>query len=123
VRAGVVYFTPDRGLLELRGKWAIAVRPQRARTERATIDIMIASVAEAWRERTIAVLLTGMGNDGVDGLRRVKELGGRTVAQDEKTSVVWGMPRAAAEAGVADQVLALDDIPRALLGLVAVTGR
>ena len=121
VRSGVVYFAPDCGLLELRGKWAISVRAQRARTERATIDIMIASVAEAWRERSIAVLLTGMGSDGVEGLRRVKELGGRTLAQDEKTSVVWGMPRAAAEAGVADQVLALDDIPRALLRLVAVT--
>ena len=123
VRAGVVYFTPDRGLLELRGKWTVAVRPQRARTERATIDTMIASVAEAWRERTIGVLLTGMGSDGVEGLRRVKELGGRTVAQDEKTSVVWGMPRAAAEAGVADQVLALEEIPQALLRLVAVAAR
>jgi two-component system chemotaxis response regulator CheB len=121
VRAGVVYFAPDRGLLELRGKWLVSVRPQRARTERATIDTMIVSVAEAWRERTIGVLLTGMGSDGVDGLRRVKLHGGRTVAQDEKTSVVWGMPRAAAEAGVADQIVALEDIPQALLRLVAVT--
>jgi len=64
-----------------------------------------------------------MGNDGVDGMRRVKDLGGRTVAQNEKTSVVWGMPRAAVEAGVADQVLALEDIPEALLQLVAVAPR
>ena len=119
VRPGVVYFSPDRGVLELRTKFDIAVRPQRARLERATIDAMITSVAEAWRERAVAVLLTGMGSDGVAGLRRVKELGGRTVAQDEKSSVVWGMPGAAAEAGVADQVLALEEIPQALLRLVA----
>jgi two-component system chemotaxis response regulator CheB len=123
VRGGIVYFTPDRSVLELRGKWEVAVRPQRTRNERATIDTMIASVAGAWRERTIAVLLTGMGADGVEGLRRVKEFGGRTVAQDERTSVVWGMPRAAVEAGVADQVLALDEIPQALLRLVAAPAR
>lgn len=123
VRAGVVYFCPDRGLLGVRGQGTVSVRPQSAQTERAAIDTMIASVAEAWRERTIAVLLTGMGSDGVEGLRRVKQHGGRTVAQDEKTSVVWGMPRAAAEAGVADQMLALEEIPRALLRLVAVPAR
>ncbi len=119
MRAGVAYFTPDRCVLGLRGKQALAVRPQNAKLERTTIDAMITSVAEAWRERTVAVLLTGMGSDGVDGLRRVKALGGRTVVQDEKTSVVWGMPRAAAEAGVADQVLPLEEIPLALLRLVA----
>jgi two-component system chemotaxis response regulator CheB len=122
LRAGVVYFAPDRGLLELRGRSEIAVRPQRLRQERLSIDAMILSAAEAWREKTVAALLTGMGNDGVEGLRRVKALGGRTVAQDEKTSVVWGMPRAAVEAGVADQVLPLEEIPQALLRLVAAGG-
>lgn len=122
VRAGVVYFAPDRGLLELRGKWEIAVRLQRLRQERQSIDSMICSVAEAWREKTIGVLLTGMGNDGLEGLRRVKSLGGRTVVQDEKTSVVFGMPRAAIEAGAADQVLPLDDIAPGLLRLIAPAG-
>jgi len=119
VRAGVVYFAPDRGLLELLDRYSVSVRPQRARAERGTIDTMISSVAETWRERAIGVLLTGMGNDGVEGLRRVKALGGRTVAQDEKTSVVWGMPRAAAEARVTDQILALEEVAPALLRLVA----
>jgi two-component system chemotaxis response regulator CheB len=122
VRAGVVYFTPDKSLLELRGKWELAVRQQRSREERSSIDIMISSVAEAWRERAVGVLLTGMGSDGVEGLRRVKAGGGRTIAQDERTSVVWGMPRAAVEAGVADQVLPLEEIPQALLRLVAPRG-
>ncbi|HWR96829.1 MAG TPA: chemotaxis-specific protein-glutamate methyltransferase CheB [Candidatus Methanoperedens sp.] len=123
VRGGVVYFCPDRGVLQLRGKWEVAVRPQGDASGSATIDAMISSVADAWRERAIGVLLTGMGSDGVDGLRRVKAHGGSTVVQDEKTSVIWGMPRAAAEAGVADQVLALGQIPRALLRLVAPAGR
>jgi two-component system chemotaxis response regulator CheB len=122
VRGGVVYFCPDRGVLQVRGRREIAVTPAPGGAGLATIDAMFASVADNWRGRAIGVLLTGMGSDGVAGLRRLKELGGATVVQDEATSVVWGMPRAAAEAGVADQVVALGQIPRALLRLVAAPG-
>jgi two-component system chemotaxis response regulator CheB len=122
LRAGVAYFAPDRGLLELRGKWDVAIRPQKVRQGRQPIDAMIGSVAEAWREKAVGVVLTGMGNDGTEGLRRVKALGGRTVAQDEKSSVVFGMPRAAIEAGVADQVLPLDEIASGILRLVSPPG-
>ena len=60
-----------------------------------------------------------MGNDGVAGLRRIKENGGTTIVQDEKTSVIFGMPRAAIEEGVADQVLPLDEILPAVMRLLA----
>ena len=98
---------------------ASAARPHGTRDDRHDVRLGRRGLARSH----IAVLLTGMGIDGVEGPRRVEALGGRTVAQDEKTSVVWGMPRAAVEAGVGDEVLALVDIPQALLRLVAATAR
>jgi two-component system chemotaxis response regulator CheB len=68
------------------------------------------SVARGFGNTAVAVMLTGMGEDGVQGLRAVRQAGGRVLAQDEKTSVVYGMPGAAVAAGLADQVLPLDAI-------------
>lgn len=68
------------------------------------------SIAERWRDRVAAVIMTGMGSDGVSGLRRVHELGGHTIAQDEESCVVFGMPNAAIAAGVIKTTLPLDRI-------------
>jgi two-component system chemotaxis response regulator CheB len=76
------------------------------------------SVARAFGAAAVAVILTGMGEDGVVGLRHVRQAGGRIIAQDEKSSVVFGMPAVAIAAGLADEVLALDAIPARLLELV-----
>jgi two-component system, chemotaxis family, protein-glutamate methylesterase/glutaminase len=59
-----------------------------------------------------------MGRDGADGLKAMKDMGGHTIAQDEATSTVFGMPRAAIELGAVSRVLPLDEIPRALAELV-----
>lgn len=77
---------------------------------RPSATFLFESVADAFGEAALAVMLTGMGQDGVAGLRRVKAQGGRVVAQDESTSVVFGMPGAAINAGLVDQVLPLGDI-------------
>jgi two-component system chemotaxis response regulator CheB len=119
VTPGTVYFSPDRGLLELQGRNRIAIRRPSGGEGRMNINAMISSVAEAYRHRAIGVLLTGMGNDGVAGLRRIKENGGTTIVQDEKTSIIFGMPRAAIEEGLADQVLPLDEILPAVMRLIA----
>ncbi len=66
----------------------------------------------------VAIVLTGMGRDGTAGLGAVKRAGGYAVVQDEATSVVWGMPGSAVEAGVADEVLPLDAIADAVAQLV-----
>jgi two-component system chemotaxis response regulator CheB len=63
----------------------------------------------------LSVVLTGMGHDGLRGAERIVQAGGSVVAQDEATSVVWGMPRAVTEAGLADQVLPLNAISQELL--------
>lgn len=68
------------------------------------------SVAESHGASAVAVILTGMGEDGVEGLRAIRKAGGRVVAQDEKTSTIFGMPGVAIAAGLADHVLPLDAI-------------
>jgi len=79
-----------------------------------SVDVMVTSVAEAYEGGTLAVILTGMGADGVAGLRVAKQRGGYVLGQDEASSVVYGMPRAAAAAGLVDRVVALDGVADAL---------
>jgi two-component system chemotaxis response regulator CheB len=72
------------------------------------------SVARAYGAGSVALILTGMGQDGLDGLRELRQAGGRVLAQDEATSIVFGMPGVAIAAGLADAVLPLDAIPNYL---------
>lgn len=83
------------------------------------VDVLFESAAEYYRSRVLGVLLTGMGDDGARGLLRIRELGGRTVAQDEASCVVYGMPQEAVKRGAAEKVLALTDIVPWLLGVLA----
>ena len=77
---------------------------------RPATDVLFRSVAAVYGPRALAVVLTGMGYDGLNGVRHITERGGRAIVQDRATSVVWGMPGAVAEAGLADHILPLDDI-------------
>ena len=77
---------------------------------RPSVDVMFKSVAKHWKGTGCAVLLTGMGKDGAEGLLALRQAGFRTLAQDQKTSVVYGMPRAAAEIHAAQEILPLPDI-------------
>jgi two-component system chemotaxis response regulator CheB len=80
--------------------------------------VLFESVAKAFGNRAVAVILTGMGRDGVDGLLAVRTAGGRTLAESEATAVVYGMPAAAVRAGLADFILPLDEMCTAIAGLV-----
>jgi two-component system response regulator WspF len=77
---------------------------------RPSADVLFESVAENWKGRAVGVVLSGMGRDGAAGLAKLRAAGARTVAQDKATSAVYGMPRAAAEAGAASDVLPLERI-------------
>jgi two-component system, chemotaxis family, protein-glutamate methylesterase/glutaminase len=86
--------------------------------QRPSVDVMFSSVAEAAGDRAVGVLLTGMGSDGAQGLLRMKRAGARTIAQNEESCVVFGMPAEAIRLGAAERVLSLLRIPAAIMSEV-----
>jgi len=87
----------------------------RVHYQRPAVDVLFQSVVEAKLPHTVGVLLTGMGSDGAQGLLKLRESGARTIAQDEASSVVYGMPKAAVELGAAQKVLPLGKVCDAIL--------
>lgn len=87
-----------------------------------SIDALFYSAAATFGQKTIGVILTGMGRDGSRGFKAIKIMGGRTIAQDEKTSLVYGMPKSAITDGVVDSVLSLQQIP-GMIDLMVSNGR
>lgn len=87
---------------------------------RPSVDVLFASVARSFGRHALGVVLTGIGEDGLRGAREIKREGGVVLAQDEATSVVWGMPRVVAEAGLADSTLPLGRIADHLTRRMAV---
>jgi two-component system, chemotaxis family, response regulator WspF len=82
---------------------------------RPSVDVLFKSVAAHWPSMGIAVLLTGMGRDGAEGMKMLHRVGWHTIAQDEATSVVYGMPKAARDLGAASEILPIDRIAKAIL--------
>ncbi len=82
---------------------------------RPAVDVLFRSVASVYGPRALGVILTGMGSDGLRGCEHIREAGGQVIVQDEASSVVWGMPGYVARAGLAQQVLPLDQIPAEIL--------
>lgn len=82
------------------------------------VDISLTSVANTYPGRCMGVILTGMGHDGRDGIRAIKETGGKTIAQDEATCIVYGMPKAVVDDGTADKVVPLENIAGEIVNMV-----
>jgi two-component system, chemotaxis family, protein-glutamate methylesterase/glutaminase len=113
--ARTIYLPPDdRHLGFEHGRLSVSSAPPIGGF-RPSATYLFDTTARAFGAGTLAVVLTGMGQDGVEGLRVVREVGGQVIAQDEASSVVYGMPGAAARAGVVDQVLPLKDIAARIL--------
>jgi two-component system, chemotaxis family, protein-glutamate methylesterase/glutaminase len=111
---GTVYLAPgDHHMIVARGKEGLAVllhQGAEVNSCRPSVDVLFRSVAETCGDATLAVVLTGMGSDGLAGCARVHAARGRVLVQDESTSVVWGMPGLVAQAGLADRVVPLDEM-------------
>lgn len=119
VRPGRALLAPGDKHLLLRGH-ASPFRVQvkdgpRVNRHRPSVDVLFASVARTAGKDAVGVILTGMGHDGADGLRQMREAGSMTIAQNEASCLVFGMPKVAIELGAASMVLDLQDIPRHLL--------
>jgi two-component system chemotaxis response regulator CheB len=116
---GVAWLAPgDWHMAVERSGQAVLIRTHQGPQEnscRPAADVLFRSVVSAYGGRVLAVVLTGMGQDGLRGCELVKEAGGQIVVQDEATSVVWGMPGYVAQAGLADRILPLDQIAREIV--------
>ncbi|WP_300528256.1 chemotaxis response regulator protein-glutamate methylesterase [Maricaulis sp.] len=115
---GTLYIAPGDFHLTVRkdagGFYAVLDQSPPINFCRPAVDPLFQSVAEATNGAALGVVLTGMGHDGRDGARTLRNMGGTVIVQDEKTSVVWGMPGAVAEAGLADEILPLAEIGTAV---------
>ena len=120
-KPGTVYIAQTDKHLELRvigGQMTLRYNDDEAENnQKPAADVLFRTAAESLKEAVVSVVLTGMGSDGGAGTRKIKEMGGITLAQDEATSLIYGMPKAAAETGCLDMALPLEKIPPELVRL------
>jgi two-component system, chemotaxis family, protein-glutamate methylesterase/glutaminase len=122
LESGVVLIAPAGRHMKVRRRAAetrvwLDEEPRSA-LHRPAIDVLMSSVAKLYGRHALGILLTGMGSDGVEGLRAIRAAGGRTLAESEETAVIYGMPKAAVEAGVVDQTVSLTRIADEILAAV-----
>ena len=123
VKAGVVLVAPGGLQLRVKRKTAISIGVSLSSNEEQHVhapsaDVMMQSVAAVYGERGIGVILTGMGHDGLEGIKAMKAAMGRIIAQDEASCVVYGMPKAVVEAGCADKVVPLSHVVGEIMNMV-----
>lgn len=122
IKPGNVYIAPGRGHMRLKRRGIetlISISEDKEEfIYRPSVDALMLSVAECFPGRSLGVILTGMGNDGAKGCKKIKETGGRVFAQNEETCVVYGMPRAVVEMGIADKVIPLDEMAGEIINAV-----
>jgi two-component system, chemotaxis family, protein-glutamate methylesterase/glutaminase len=122
VQGGCVLIAPGGLHMRIRrrgGHMRVWLDPEpHAALHRPSVDVLMASVAKAYGPRSMGVVLTGMGADGVEGLRAIRDAGGRTLAESEESCVIYGMPKAAVEAGVVERTAPLSRVADEILGAV-----
>ena len=118
---GTVYIAPGGIHLTLEGNTQLRlVQGPKVCFVRPSIDVAMQSLQQKPGSRIIGVILTGMGQDGAEGITHIKKAGGITIAQDEKSSTIYGMPRAAVHTGSVDHVLPLERVQSKLISLAGV---
>jgi two-component system, chemotaxis family, protein-glutamate methylesterase/glutaminase len=116
---GIVYIAPpDRHVLINSDGTLSLTRTELVHFVRPSADLLFESTASSYKDRAIAVVLTGTGSDGAMGVTAIKQMGGTVLVQDAKTAEFNGMPKAAIQTASADLILPLEEIPAALIKLV-----
>lgn len=115
VRGGVVYIAPGGYHLKLKKNLSAQVvtnitEEPVSTLHRPSVDVVLDSVMKIYGKQTLGIIMTGMGKDGLEGIKELKRLGGNCVAQNEESCVVYGMPKAIVEAGFADAIAPLNKI-------------
>ncbi|MBK8945005.1 MAG: chemotaxis response regulator protein-glutamate methylesterase [Ignavibacteriae bacterium] len=119
VRNGVVYIAPGgfHLMLEKESQGTIKIKTSQMPDNvlhKPSVDVMLESVQKIYGKNMLGVIMTGMGKDGLEGIKKLKSAGGFCVAQNEQTCVVYGMPRAIVDNGLADVIAPLEEIPKIL---------
>lgn len=114
---GWVYLSPSEAHMTVAGSHIALREIGHAEIYRPSCNALLESAAMAFARRSVGIVLTGMGNDGVLGVEKIRQAGGRTIAQDEASSVVFGMNQAAIACGAVEQVLPLQSISAAMIQL------
>lgn len=119
VKEGTVYIAPNKVHMSLRMHGRIHLsNGAPVNGHMPSADILFSSVAEYANGIPVGIILTGMGSDGAQGILDIRNSGGYTIAQDEKTSTVYGMPKAAVECGAIDAILPLEGIAGKIIKLM-----
>ncbi len=119
IEPGIAYIAPGGRHMSVRkvatyGVCMLSDKPQDL-LHKPSVDVLMASVAEFCGQSSLGVIMTGMGHDGLDGMRAMKAKGADIIAQNEESCIVYGMPRAVIEAGIADVVSPVDMIPSEIM--------
>lgn len=116
IKGGTAYIAPNDFQMKVKEGGVIILSSEASCGNfKPSADVLFKSVAEVYKYKAVGIILTGMGRDGASGIKLIKEAGGRTIAQDEKTSIVFGMPKEAIEMGGIDKVLPIDKIAEEIL--------
>jgi len=119
--SGTIYLAPDNTHLELgEGPKVLLNDSLPVRGHRPSVDRLMESAARLYKRRAVGVLLTGMGSDGAEGLKKIREAGGKTIVQDEATSLVFGMPREATLRGAAEVISPVERIAEEIVKVTTV---
>jgi two-component system chemotaxis response regulator CheB len=123
IKKGVVYIAPGRGHMSIVRKkiteTTISISENNGKyIYKPSVDELMLSVVECFSGHVLGVILTGLGHDGLNGMKGIKNAGGKTIAESEKTCVVYGMPKAVVESGIADKVVPVDEIAGEIINTV-----
>jgi two-component system chemotaxis response regulator CheB len=115
VKSGNIYIAPGGKHMTVYKKsfseLAIRISDYPSNTlHKPSVDVMMKSVADIYQDKTLSIIMTGMGRDGTEGIQKIKSLGGQCIAQNEESCVVYGMPKSVVDAGMADAVVPLEKI-------------
>jgi two-component system chemotaxis response regulator CheB len=123
ITPGTVYISPSELNLSVSASRRITLVPRLfGEIYHPACDVLLSSVASVYGHRGVGIILTGMGGDGVAGMEIIRLAGGTTLAQDEASSVIFGMNKVAIDRGCIQQVLSVDEIPQAMCRLAGMTG-
>jgi two-component system chemotaxis response regulator CheB len=118
VENGTVYLAPGDYHMLLKNDRIVLETHEKIHGVRPAVDYLFFTATEIYKDKLLAVILTGMGKDGSEGMVRIKENGGYTLAQDKESSIVFGMPGSVISRGVVDEVLSVEEISRTINRLV-----